>query len=83
MKTPDELVVGDRFHHLDGNSRVTLTVTGCPVPGSHGTVRVPVTVSNPESLDGAALTPSTRAAVTADSGVVPLLSGREVDTLGR
>lgn len=72
MKTPDELVVGDRFHHLDGNSRVTLTVTGCPV-----------TVSNPESLDGAALTPSTLAAVTAGSGVVPLLSGREVDTLGR
>lgn len=83
MKTPEKLVAGDQFHHRDGNSRVTLTVTGCPVPGSHGTVRVPVSVSAPESLDGSALTPSTHAAVTAGSGVIPLLSGREVKTLGR
>lgn len=48
MKTPEKLVAGDRFHHVDGNSRVTLTVTGDPVPGSHGTVRVPVSVRDPE-----------------------------------
>lgn len=83
MKTPDELVAGDQFHHVDGNSRVTLTVTGDPDDGPLRTVRVPVDVHDPESLDGSALTPRTRSALTAGSGVVLLSPDREVETLGR